>query len=88
MTILATPPASNRKRSRQHVALPPDFNDPEAQDKLADTHIALAVTGVGASTWARYISEKRITPVKIGKLNKFTYRTLKRIAAEGIPAAA
>jgi hypothetical protein len=35
---------------RKHVSLPPDWNEPEAQERLTDVDVLAAFIGAGVST--------------------------------------
>ncbi|MDX2277912.1 MAG: hypothetical protein NW206_20880 [Hyphomonadaceae bacterium] len=69
------------------MSLPPDFNDPAAQDKLVDVHVFAAALDTGVSTLYKFIADGRIEkPTKIGRASKWPLRYIRRIAAEGIAA--
>jgi hypothetical protein len=81
--------ATPTRRKRAHLPLPPDFNDPAAQDTLGDVHVFAAVLDAGVSTLYRYVADGRIEkPTKIGRASKWPLRYMRRVAAEGVAAAA
>jgi predicted DNA-binding transcriptional regulator AlpA len=88
ISLDATAPTPAR-RKRAHVPLPPDFNDPAAQDKLDDVVLFASATGTGTSTIWRFVADGRIKkPIKVGRLSKWTRRYIRQIAAEGVASAA
>jgi predicted DNA-binding transcriptional regulator AlpA len=88
ISLDATLPTTAR-RKRAHVPLPPDFNDPVAQDKLDDVTLFASATGTGTSTIWRFVADGRIKkPIKVGRLSKWTRRYIRQIAATGIPEVA
>jgi predicted DNA-binding transcriptional regulator AlpA len=88
ISLDATAPTTAR-RKRAHVPLPPDFNAPEAQDKLDDVTVFASATGTGTSTIWRFVAEGRIKPpIKVGRLSKWTRRYVRQVAAEGVASVA
>jgi predicted DNA-binding transcriptional regulator AlpA len=80
-TLATTTPTAQR----QHVSLPPDWNEPEAQDRLTDVDVLAAFIGAGVSTVYRLIEAGVIAkPIKIGRLSRWRYRYVKSLA-NGLP---
>jgi len=72
---------------RQHVSLPPDWNEPEAQERLTDVDVLAAFIGAGVSTVYRLIEAGVIAkPIKIGRLSRWRYSYVKSLA-NGLPIA-
>ena len=78
-----TLPAAQRKPS--YTSLPPDWNDPEAQDRLTDVDVLAAFIGAGVSTIYRMVEAGVIAkPIKIGRLSRWRYSYVKSLA-NGLP---
>jgi predicted DNA-binding transcriptional regulator AlpA len=77
--------ATTAQRKRQHVTLPPDWNEPAAQDRLTDVDVLAAFVGAGVSTIYRLVEAGVIEkPIKIGRLARWRYSYVKSLA-NGLP---